>query len=245
MEKYVSETKTELGELAAKSGVEGIKQALEDKGEANIILATGASQFEVLQNLIRSDVDWSKVNMFHLDEYIGLPENHPAGFRKYLQERFVDKVGEMKSIHFVNGDAADPVQECERLGEIIKKHPIDVAFIGIGENGHVAFNDPPADFDTEEAFIVVELDDACRRQQLGEGWFSDLSEVPEKAISMSIKQILKSKKIIVSVPDKRKAQAVKDTFECDIDPNKPSTILRTHSDCALFLDKDSASMLSA
>jgi len=189
-------------------------------------------------------VDWSKTSMFHLDEYIGITENHPASFRKYLKEKLINKV-HPGAICLVKGDAEDPELECERLNRIISKKEIDVSFVGIGENGHLAFNDPPADFNTEKLYIVVELDEACRRQQLGEGWFNSLNEVPHKAISMSIKQIMKSRNIICTVPDARKAQAVKDCLEGTISPEHPASILRKHKKVFVFLDKDSAKLLSS
>ncbi len=207
MEIIISDTKKELGKKAARKGAELIRKAISERGKANIIVATGASQFEMLKELVKEDINWSKVTGFHLDEYIGISLTHPASFRKYLKERFVDIVS-LKEFHYVNGDI-DPAGECTRLGELISKQPIDVAFIGIGENGHLAFNDPPADFETEEPYLVVTLDEICRRQQLGEGWFPAFEDVPKKAISMSIKQIMKSKAIICSVPDARKAKAVK------------------------------------
>jgi glucosamine-6-phosphate deaminase len=228
-----------LGRAAAKKGAELLRKAIEENGEANIIVATGASQFEMLNHLVKEDVDWTKVAGFHLDEYIGIPETHPASFRKYLKERFVDKIP-IREFHYVDpGD--DPEAECERLGALISKKPIDVAFIGIGENGHLAFNDPPADFETEKPYLVVELDDACRRQQMGEGWFPALEDVPEKAISMSIRQILKSQAIICSVPDERKAQAVKGAVEHEVTPMIPATILQTHDHTWLYLDVHSVS----
>ena len=180
-----------------------------ERGGANIVVATGASQFSVLAALGAAlGVDWSKVVGFHLDEYIGIAVTHPASFRRYLKERFVERVP-LKEFHYVEGDGADPEVECERLGQLIGGREIDVAFIGIGENGHLAFNDPPADFETREPYQVVELDEACRRQQLGEGWFASLEDVPRRAISMSIQQILKSRAIVCSVPDERKAKAVR------------------------------------
>ena len=242
MEIVISETKQVLGKKAAQMGAELIRKAILDKGKANIIVATGASQFEMLNELVKEDIDWSLVRALHLDEYIGLSEMHPASFRKYLKERFVDIVS-LKEFVYVNGDT-DPYEECIRLGKLISKHPIDVAFVGIGENSHLAFNDPPADFKTEEAYLVVTLNEACRRQQMGEGWFPTISDVPEKAISMSIKQIMKSKAIICSVPDLRKAEAVKKTVEGSITPAIPASIMRRHEAAWLFLDKDSALMLS-
>lgn len=245
MDIFIYKTKEELGASAAKHAASIICSAIQERGEANIILATGVSQFEVLSHLMKSgDLDWGKVSMFHLDEYIGLPLTHPANFRKYLKERFVDKVGTLKHVYFVNGEAENPETECTRLGEIISRHPIDVALIGIGENGHLAFNDPPADFETEEPYIVVNLDEACRRQQLGEGWFGSMEEVPVQAISMSIKQIMKSKNIITSAPDTRKAAAVKAALERELTNMCPASILRQHPHCSILLDEASASLLS-
>jgi glucosamine-6-phosphate deaminase len=242
MEIIISETKQDLGKKAALRGAGLIRMAIRDRGEANIIVATGASQFEMLSALVKEEINWTRVTAFHLDEYIGLPKTHPASFRKYLKERFADLVSPGAFI-YVNGDI-DPDQECMRLGQLIIKHPIDVAFVGIGENSHLAFNDPPADFETEEAYIVVNLNEDCRRQQMGEGWFPTVNDVPEKAISMSIKQIMKSKAIICSAPDLRKAEAVKKTVEGKITPAIPASIMRRHEAVWLYLDKDSASLLS-
>ncbi len=241
MEVIISETKQKLGAVAAIRGAQIIQESIKKKGKATIIVATGASQFEMLNELIKKDIDWSKVTGFHLDEYIGMSVEHPASFRKYLKERFVDKVG-LKSFYYINAES-DPEKECERLKEIISKVQIDVAFIGIGENGHLAFNDPPADFETEEPYIVVNLDEDCRKQQMGEGWFKTLEVVPKQAISMSIKQILKSGSIICSVPDKRKAKAVKDAVSGIVTPQVPSSILQNHNATWVYLDKEAASFL--
>lgn len=242
MEIIKSETKYELGEKAAITGAGLIKKAISENGAANIIVATGASQFEMLNELIKQDVDWTKVTGFHLDEYIGISEQHPASFRKYLKERFVDKIA-LKEFHYVAGETK-PQAECDRLGEVISKHAIDVAFVGIGENAHLAFNDPPADFETEQSYLVVHLDEACRKQQMGEGWFKTMEDVPKQAISMSIKQIMKSKAIICSVPDKRKAKAVKDSLEGDISPLVPASILQQHEATWMYLDENSSSKMS-
>ena len=242
MEIIISDTKLELGKVAAIQGAELIKKAIAANGKANIIVATGASQFEMLEELVRADIDWSVVTAFHLDEYIGLPFSHPASFRKYLKERFADQLN-LKDFNYVNGEI-DPEGECKRLENIIAQHPIDVAFVGIGENGHLAFNDPPADFDTEAAYLVVNLDQECRLQQMGEGWFPTFEDVPKQAISMSIRQIMKSKAIICSVPDLRKAKAVKNTVEREVSNFIPASILKNHSAAWLYLDPDSASMLS-
>jgi glucosamine-6-phosphate deaminase len=241
MEIIISETKQELGKKAAQKGAEIIRKAIAEKGEANIIVATGASQFEMLSELVKEDIDWNVVTGFHLDEYIGIDDSHPASFRKYLKERFVDLVP-LKAFHYVDG-GSDAAAECRRVGKIIRSHPIDVAFVGIGENGHLAFNDPPADFETEEPYLVVNLDDDCRRQQLGEGWFPTFDDVPKQAISMSIKQIMKSKSIICSVPDERKALAVKNTLKSEVSPLVPASVMQLHASTWLFLDKAAASKL--
>ncbi|MBM3401364.1 MAG: glucosamine-6-phosphate deaminase [Bacteroidetes bacterium] len=239
----ISENPVELGKASASPAIKGIKNAIAENGQANIILATGASQFETLKNIVLDQsIDWSKVVMFHLDEYIGLPETEPASFRKYLKERFLNLVSALKASYLVNGDD-DPVEECKRLNEIISNHPIDVALVGIGENGHLAFNDPPADFDTESPYIIVNLDEKCRLQQLNEGWFKSIEEVPKQAISMSIKQICKAKLIICSVPDARKAEAVKNSLENQVSNKFPATVLQTHPNCIFYLDKPSAALL--
>jgi len=239
----IFEIKQEMGKAVAKQAARILRRTIKEKGEAVFVAATGASQFEFLEALITlPSIDWSKTTMFHLDEYIGIPEDHPASFRKYLKERLINKV-HPGAVYLIKGDAEDPESECKRLNKIIRKKEIDISFVGIGENGHLAFNDPPADFNTEKPYIVVELDEACRRQQLGEGWFNSLREVPYRAISMSIKQIMKSKSIICIVPDARKAQAVKDCLEGTISPEHPASILRKHKKAFLFLDKDSAKLL--
>jgi len=241
MQIEIYNTAQESGKAAAKHATQLLRKTIEVNGAANIILATGTSQFEILNQLISEDIDWSKVTMFHLDEYIGLPVTHPASFRKYLQERFISKVC-LKGVYLINGET-NPQQECERLNELILQYPIDVALAGIGENEHLAFNDPPADFDIEQPYIIVELDDACRQQQMNEGWFDSIDDVPRKAISMSIRQIMRSKNIICSVPGKRKAAAVKNSLEHPVSNLYPASILQSHNNCIVYLDKDSASLL--
>lgn len=244
MDIHISKDPGELGRAAGQATAQLIRDAIKTNGQANVILATGTSQFETLRQLLsEKEIDWSKVVMFHLDEYIGLPVTHPASFRKYLKERFIEKVPSLKAAYLINGEG-DAVAECKRLNDVIAKHPVDVALVGIGENGHLAFNDPPADFDTGEPYIIVHLDEACRKQQLGEGWFPTLQDVPQQAISMSIQQIMKSKHIICSVPDRRKAMAVKNTLEHDVSNSYPASILQTHTDCRLYLDTQSAALLS-
>ena len=241
----VFKTKRECGVAAADRGAEILKQAITAAGRASFIVASGASQFDFLKALTKKEgIEWRLTIMYHLDEYIGMQANHPASFRRYLKERLVDVV-HPGTVHFIQGEADDPAAECRRINKIISQDEIDVAFVGIGENGHLAFNDPPADFITEVPYITVELDNACRRQQFGEGWFASLNEVPDRAISMSIQQIMKSKTIICTVPDKRKARAVKQCFEEDISPLHPASILRKHPRAFVYLDKDAASLLSS
>ena len=244
MNTYINSSPVELGRQAGIAAAKLIKEAISTKGSAHIILATGTSQIETLNQLVaEQSIDWNKVIMFHLDEYIGLPDTHPASFRKYLKERFISKVPTLKAAYLIDGET-DAKAECERLGKLIIQVPIDVALVGIGENGHLAFNDPPADFETEEAYIIVTLDDACRKQQVGEGWFKNLDEVPRRAISMSIKQILKSNNVICSVPDGRKAVAVKNTLEQPLSNLYPATALQLHPSCTCYLDESSVSLLS-
>lgn len=244
MKIHIECDKIELGRKAAACVADSLRNSLQDRGEANVIFATGASQFEMFGELIRLDLDWNRVSCFHLDEYLGLPDNHPASFRRYLKERFCDQVDGPKTFHWVRGDSPDPSAECDRLGELISPHPIDVACIGIGENSHLAFNDPPADFETEDPYLVVELDEACRRQQMGEGWFPSFEDVPTRAISMSVRQIMKSAAIVCTVPDQRKAQAVQAAVEGPVTQNVPASILQEHSHATLILDTASASLLS-
>ena len=242
----ICESKQELGRQAAERGIQCIRDAITDRGEANIIVATGASQFEVLEHLVQAQgIHWPAVTAFHLDEYCGMPITHPASFRLYLWKRFVSQLPlPLKAFHYLDGET-DPQAECDRVGAIIRQHPIDVAFVGIGENGHMAFNDPPADFNTREPYIVVDLDEACRKQQLGEGWFGSLDEVPTQAMSMSVNQILASKTLIACVPDERKAQAVAETIANDVDVRYPSTCLKKHDAAYVYLDPQSASKLTA
>jgi len=239
---HIFPNKYEMGEAAARYAAEQINRAISARGQASIILATGMSQFEMLGALVALDVDWSRVTAFHLDEYVGLPISHPASFRRYLKERFVDKISGLKAFHFVNGEL-DAAAECRRLGALIAPLAIDLACIGIGENGHLAFNDPPADFDTKTPFLVVTLDEACRRQQVGEGWFHSLDEVPGQAISMSIRQIMKSAAILCTVPDQRKAESVRLAVEGPVTNRLPASILQQHPHCDYYLDAPAASLL--
>ena len=238
-------SKLESGKTAAADGAALIRRAIAERGRAVIIVATGASQFEMLSALINEpDIAWDHVTAFHLDEYVGLPITHPASFRLYLWQRFVSKLPtHLAAFHYLNGEK-DPRRECQRVGALIEHETVDVAFVGIGENGHLAFNDPPADFQTNEPYIVVDLDEACRRQQMGEGWFPTLDDVPKQAISMSIRQIMKSRAIICTVPDLRKAVAVKASLEGPISPEVPASILREHAECTIYLDGPAASLLT-
>jgi glucosamine-6-phosphate deaminase len=239
----VFDDKISLGKTAAEQAATSIRRAIRDRGLARVIAASAASQFEFLDNLTKTpDVDWEKVELFHLDEYIGLPMTHPASFCKFLHDHLIGKTG-ITNYHLLNGQE-DPADVIRRTSQALTAAPIDVAFVGIGENGHLAFNDPPADFETEKPYIIVKLDEACRRQQVGEGWFKDLSAVPKQAISMSVRQVLKAKEIIAVVPDARKAQAVRACFDGEISPMAPSSILRTHPNATVYLDKHSAALLS-
>jgi glucosamine-6-phosphate deaminase len=235
-------TTAELGQAAARDAAVLINRAIAERNSAYVIAATGASQFEFLDALMLEPIDWTKVTFFHLDEYVGLPESHSASFRRYLTERIVSRV-HPRAFHFLNGEADDIHAECRRVGQLITQQTVDVAFVGIGENGHLAFNDPPADFKTNEPYIVVNLDEACRRQQVGEGWFKGIDEVPAQAISMSIAQILRSREILCIVPDRRKAEAVKAVVELNVNPMHPASILQTHERVTLYLDPASSSLL--
>ena len=235
---HVYRTPEEMGNEAARLIAEKLNAAIAQKGEARLLLSTGASQFEMMDALIHMPVDFSRVTMFHLDEYVALPVTHIASFRKYLQERFVDKVP-LKEAVFVNGEG-DVEANIAAITARIKEAPIDVGVIGIGENGHIAFNDPPADFDTEASYKVVNLDERCKRQQVGEGWFATVDDVPKQAISMTVKQIMACESIVSVVPHAVKAEAVKNTLERDVTNLVPATIMKTHPDFNLFLDSESA-----
>lgn len=242
---YIGKDKLDMAAAAAKSAGDKIRKAIAEKGEARIIVATGASQFEFLQALVKEPgIDWTKVTGFHLDEYVGIPVTHKASFRGYMRERFVAQTPQpLKVFNEVNGEAEDQEAEVTRLENLIRESPIDVACVGIGENGHLAFNDPPADFDTNRAYKVVPLDDKCRMQQVGEGWFPTKDDVPTHAFSMSIKQIMWSKAIVCTCPDERKAEAVKGAIEGPVTNMLPSSIMQMHPDCGMFLDPQSASLL--
>jgi glucosamine-6-phosphate deaminase len=232
-----------LGCAAAAHAAAALRECIRLKGDARVIAATGASQFDFLDALTSSpDIDWSRVELFHLDEYVGLSIDHPASFRRYLLDRLIRKVG-ISKYHLLDGER-DPEQAAEKIGALLAARPADIAFVGIGENGHLAFNDPPADFTTDDPYIIVTLDEACRRQQVGEKWFASNDDVPTQAISMSVRQILKSSEIIAVVPDARKAPAVKACVEGPVSPMAPASILQTHSGTTLYLDRDSVALLT-
>ena len=234
--------KREMANVAADQAASILREAIQKQGRARLIAATGAAQFEFLETLTSlPQIDWPRVEMFHLDEYIGLPASHPASFCRFLQQRLIQKTGITRH-HLLNGEGG-PAEIIRRTSAALLTAPVDVAFVGIGENGHLAFNDPPADFETEEPYLVVQLDEACRRQQLGEGWFATLADVPQRAISMSVRQILKTKQIVCIVPDTRKANAVKACFDGEISPLAPASILRTHPNTTVYLDIHSAALL--
>jgi len=239
---HIYEDKYLMGKAAADKAEKYISNAIDHRGKAIIILATGASQFEFLESLSKKQVDWNKVVAFHLDEYVGLPASHPASFRRYLRERIIDNVG-IGTYYLIEGDCGDVEAECRRLSKLLTKYTVDVAFVGIGENGHLAFNEPPANFNDKVKFKVVELNEVSRKQQMGEGWFKSLDEVPKYAITMTVSAIMDSRAIICTVPDARKAKAVKNTLSFDISSEFPASILRRHAGAMLFLERDSASLL--
>jgi len=244
MKLNVYDTPAAASQAAAAAAAGILREAIAAKGQAVFVAATGNSQIEFLKHLTATPgIAWERTTLFHLDEYIGIPSSHPASFRRYLRERLTSRVP-VGRVHFIQGDAPDLSAELARLNAAIAATAIDVAFIGIGENGHIAFNDPPADFATETPFIVVNLDEACRRQQVGEGWFASSDDVPRQAVSMSVKQIMKAARILCTVLENRKAKAVKTCLEGEIGPMFPASILRTHATCDIFLDRAAAGLLS-
>jgi glucosamine-6-phosphate deaminase len=239
----VFEDKLSLGQAAARQAGAAIQRAIAERGVARVVAASAASQFDFLEALTaKPEIAWSKVELFHLDEYIGLPMTHPASFCKFLQDRLISKTG-ITTFYLLNGKE-DPAAVIRRTNEAISKAPMDVSFVGIGENGHLAFNDPPADFETEEPYIIVALDQECRQQQVGEGWFANLDAVPTRAISMSVQQVLKAREILAVAPDTRKAKAIKMCFDGPISNQAPASILRTHPNATIYLDTNSAALLS-
>ncbi len=242
MQCSISATSQEMGKRAAEKVAELIRETVREKGKARLLVSTGQSQFEFFEEITAMDIPWEAVEIFHLDEYIGLPITHPASFRKYLKERFIDKIGPAQ-MHYISGEG-DIAAVIDEVTESIRKSPIDIGIIGIGENGHIAFNDPPADFETKAAYHVVSLDERCRMQQVGEGWFGSLEEVPRQAISATVSQILSCRTIVSVVPHKVKAEAVRNTLEAPAVTNLiPATALREHPQWYLYLDADSASLL--
>lgn len=237
----ILENSKELGEAAAKHAADVINKNIKEKGYARILVATGGSQFDFFQALTKKKIDWKKVTAFNLDEYIGIDSNHKASFRKYLKERLIEKTG-IEEYYFVDGEG-DIKQNIDLLTEKVNEEPIDLGVIGIGENAHIAFNDPPADFETKESFIVVKLDLKCKEQQVGEGWFPGVDDVPSKAITMTPHKIMECKEIISCVPHSAKAQAVKDTLDSEMDPNVPAGILKKHPRWTLYLDRNSSSLI--
>jgi glucosamine-6-phosphate deaminase len=239
----INTNKVEASKKAAKRAAELLSKALESRGKAVFVLATGVSQLDFLSRLVKIDsVDWSKTTALHLDEYVDLAPKHEASFRRYLDKHFFSRVNP-GTVHKIEGEKKNPKDECARLNGIVEDLSIDVAFLGIGENGHIAFNDPPADFDTDDPYIVVELDRRCREQQVGEGWFDSVDDVPKKAISMSVQQIMSAQNIVCTVPGKRKAEAVKASLTGEVSPEHPASILRRHDNAFIFLDRESASLL--
>ena len=242
MEIKVFRSKKDLAQAAANHAAILMREAISRRGIARIIAATGASQFDFLDALTQTPaIDWGRVEMFHLDEYVGMSESAPASFCRYLRERLIDKVG-LKNYHLLDG-TDDPAAVIKRVSEEIRKAPIDVAFAGVGENGHLAFNDPPADFETDEAYMVVNLDEDCRKQQLGEGWFPTLADVPRQALSMTIRQLMKAEHVLCIVPDTRKAKAIRACFVGEVSPAAPASILQRHPNAVIYLDQESSALL--
>ena len=242
MKLVVGKTKEEIGKASAKQAAELVNAAIAKQGYARILLSTGASQFPFFEEFVKENVDWSKVEMFHLDEYVGISEEHPASFKRYLLDRFVNKVNPKKA-YLINGQN-NPEDTIAQLTALLNEKPVDVGLIGIGENGHIAFNDPPADFNDTRAYKVVTLDARCLQQQIGEGWFKNVDETYKQAISMTCPQIMKCKTIISVVPYKVKAEAIYNTLTRELTPEVPATLLKQHADCTVYCDADSASMLT-
>ena len=242
MKLIIKQTKEEMGKKAADHAAALVNAAIAKQGYARILLSTGASQFPFFDEFVKADIDWSKVEMFHLDEYVGISEDHPASFKRYLLDRFVNKVNPGKA-HLINGQG-NPEETIAQLTALLNEKPVDVGLIGIGENAHIAFNDPPADFYDTRAYKVVTLDQRCLQQQIGEGWFKNVDETYKQAISMTCPQIMKCKSIISVVPYKVKAEAIYNTLTRDLTPEVPATLLKQHLDCTVYCDADSASMLT-
>jgi glucosamine-6-phosphate deaminase len=239
----ILDTPDQAANAAALEAAGLIRTALATQAMARVVASTGVSQFEFLKHLIAAAaIDWNRVDLFHLDEYIGLPGDHPASFQRYIRERIVEPTG-IEWVHYLDG-MADPVEVCASVGQALAQAPVDVCFAGVGENGHLAFNDPPADFETEAPFLIVDLDERGRRQQVGEGWFRSLEEVPRRAVTMSVRQILKARAIVGIATGLRKAEAVRECFEGEIGPAAPASALRLHANATVYLDREAASLMS-
>jgi len=244
MRVIVCDNKASLAESAADMGISEIKEAINTRGKAVIVLSTGLSQVDMLARLVKADIPWGNVEVFHIAEYVGLPADAPSSFHHYLVEHFTKQVPDLGAFHFIDGNAPDMGAELKRLDTLIMDKTVDVAFIGVGENGHIGFNDPPmAKIRTDEPFIEVTLPERCRKQQAGEGWFPTFEEVPQKAITMSVRQVLKAKHIIATVPDLRKARAVAMCLFDEVSPFAPCAMLRWHDGCDLFVDRPSATLV--
>jgi glucosamine-6-phosphate deaminase len=237
-------TDKQLGEAAAADAADTIRAAVEQRGRANAMLATGNSQFAFLDALTaHDDVPWDHLTGFHMDEYVGMDDTHPASFARYMRERIVDVV-HPSAFHYVDG-MNDARAECRRYTELLRDHPLDLCCLGVGENGHLAFNDPPfADFDDTEDVKEVELDDASRRQQVGEGHFHGLDDVPRSAITVTIPALLRARRVLAIVPEARKAEAVRRALEEPIATSCPASVLRRTPHATLYLDQASASNIA-
>ena len=243
MQVCVYGTNDELGVAAADDLVRILVDAIAERGEAAIIVATGNSQLSFMKALrAREEIDWSKVHVFHMDEYLGIPANHPASFRRYIREKLTDIV-DARAFFGVEGDAPDVEAEMARYAALLHQYEPVACVLGIGENGHLAFNDPPADFQHPEPIQVVTLAESARLQQVGEGHFASLEEVPEQAITLTIPTLLKPPSVLAVVPEARKASAVQAALEGPITPDCPASILRTHGHVTLYLDTESAALL--
>ena len=232
-----------LGEFAGRQAAQLLRAAVAERGGARLLLATGLSQVTTLATLVAEPVPWERVTAFHLDEYVGLPADHPASFRRYLRERFASRVG-LAEMHFLDADG-DLEAVIAEAGRAVGLAPVDVALIGIGENAHIAFNDPPADLDTHAPYLVVRLAPECRAQQAREGWFPSPDAVPAHAVTMSVNQILQSRAIISAVPYAAKARAVRLALTAPVGPDVPAATLRTHPNWTLHLDRESSAEVPA
>lgn len=237
-------TQAELARAVAVEAQATLRDAIARQGSAAMILAAANSQIQSLDALVApGDVDWSRVTLFHMDEYLGLDAQHPASFRRFLRERVEQRV-KPKAFHCIAGEAMEPLAECDRYGKLLAAQPIDLCLLGIGENGHLAFNDPPvADFADARMVKLVKLDEACRQQQVGEGHFPNLAAVPQYAFTLTIPALCAARQMLCIVPERRKAQAVHATLRDPIAPACPASFLRRQAHCVLFLDADSASRL--